>query len=301
MTFYRPLRLSIGRDRPRRDTATQPLRGVGTIVAVAGGGFRDTPALACFFGAHRARVAFVTCDEVRCVAPDDLEDGGVEYPVTVSNNGNDLESRVEEGTTGAVVFACVLRPEMDNVNPPTLTRQQTSLRASRTRRSDVRLRGRSDGAGDGRGQRRRPRVPCPRPPPRAHPGRAGRPHKHQRRIWGVLDEVQHMGEDDGKIRRAPQEVGKGRCDGGAADIDWSAQSRSRPRRARLVRRKRMVLSLKCFSFQIRPARRAARRSPRQARSRRRRSTARQQVAGSRGQHRLIHGPPKNCREYILTF
>ena len=60
------------------------------------------------------------------------------------------------------------------------------------------------------------------------------------RVRGVVDEVQCIGGDDGKIRRAPQEVGKGRCAAGAAKIDWSAQSKSRPRQARLVRRKRMV-------------------------------------------------------------
>ena len=51
----------------------------------------------------------------------------------------------------------------------------------------------------------------------------------ERRVWGVVDEVRRMGGDDGKIRRAPQEVGKGRCPGGAADIDGSAQSRGQDR------------------------------------------------------------------------
>ena len=36
-------------------------------------------------------------------------------------------------------------------------------------------------------------------------------------------------------------------------------------------------------------------------SRRRGSAIRQQMAGSRGRHQLIHGQPKNCRESILTF
>ena len=44
----------------------------------------------------------------------------------------------------------------------------------------------------------------------------------KRRFRGVVDKVQRMGEDDGKIRRAPQEVGKGCCAGGAADINGSA-------------------------------------------------------------------------------
>ena len=100
--------------------ATPPLGRAGTIVAVTGGGFHDTPALACFFGASQACATFVTGDEVRCVTANNLEDRG-EYPLTVSNNGVDREPREEEGATGAVVFTCVPWPEVDGVDPPTLT------------------------------------------------------------------------------------------------------------------------------------------------------------------------------------
>ena len=83
----------------------------------------------------------------------------------------------------------------------------------------------------------------------------------------------------GKIRQAPREVGEGRYTGGAVNIDGSVRSRSRPRRSRLVRRKRKVSSLNMFLISNSSG--PPRRSLRRAQSRRRKLTTRQQMVGSR--------------------
>ena len=149
--------------------------------------------------------------------------------MTVSNNGAVRKLREEEGRTGAVVFACVPRPdEVVGVDPPALSADSVDK---------------------------------------------------ERQVRGVVNEVQCMGGDEGKIRRASQEVSKGCCARGAADIDGSAQSRSRPRRTGLIRRKRVVWSLKMFLISNSTG--PPRRLPWQALSRPSGSTTRQQMAGSR--------------------